>query len=41
MTGFGFPYTQYAYAHMQYAQPEYTAFCSTGHTFACHYSAYK
>lgn len=39
--GFGFPYTQYVYAHMQYVQPEYTAFCSTDHTFACHYSAYK
>lgn len=39
--GFGFLYTQYVYAHMQYVQPEYTAFCSTDHTFACHCSAYK
>lgn len=39
--GFGLPYTQYACAYMQHVQPEYTAFCSTDHTFACHYSAYK
>lgn len=39
--GCGFPYTQLACARVQYAQPEYTAFCTTDHTFACHYSAYK
>lgn len=39
--GCGFPYTQYARAHVQYVQPKYTAFCTTDHTFACHYSAYK
>lgn len=41
MPGFSLPYTQYARAYMQQVEPEYTAFCSTDHTFTCHYSAYK